>query len=91
MILEDNWKELQPDLKGKIHVHMGDTDTFYLEGATILLKKSLDELPLDATVEIHPGKNHGSLMTRELRARIRGEMVDTFLKSHAEAGGDSGP
>ena len=91
MILENNWKELQSDLKGKLHVYMGDMDTFYLEGATILLEKSLSDIPLDATVEIHPGKNHGSLMTRKLRARILEGMVDTFLKFHPDTDDDSGP
>ena len=55
---------------------MGDEDTFYLEGATKLLKESLDKLPGDAVVEIHEGKDHGSLMTGELRSRIRREMTE---------------
>lgn len=80
LVLERNWKMLAPKLAGKLHVHMGEKDTFYLEGATILLKQSLEELGSDAVVEIHPGKDHGSLMTRELRERIRREMVETFLK-----------
>jgi len=91
MILENNWKKLQPDLKGKIHVYMGDMDTFYLEGATILLKKSLDKLPLQATVEIHPGKTHFSLLSPKLRKRILADMVETFLKYHPHASGDSIP
>lgn len=82
LVLERNWKTLGPKLKDKLHVFMGSEDTFYLEGATILLKKSLEELNADAVVEIHPGKDHGSLMTRELRERIRGDMVETFLKNH---------
>lgn len=84
LILEQNWNTLGPKLKGKLHVFMGDEDTFYLEGATILLKKSLEELKSDALVEIHPGKDHGSLMTRELITRIRGQMVDAFLKNHPQ-------
>ena len=84
LILERNWKTLGPKLKGKLHVFMGDEDTFYLEGATILLKKSMAKLNTDAVVEIHPGKDHGSLMTRELRNRIRSEMVEAFLKKHPQ-------
>ncbi|MCH8193726.1 MAG: FtsW/RodA/SpoVE family cell cycle protein [Planctomycetes bacterium] len=61
LILERNWKTRGPKLKGKLHVFMGDADTFYLEGATILLKESHEKLKTDAVVEIHPGKNHGSL------------------------------
>lgn len=85
LVLERNWKTLGPKLTGKLHVHMGDLDTFYLEGATILLKQSLAKLGSDAVVEIHPGKNHGSVMTPELRNRIRREMTVKFLKSHADA------
>ena len=77
--LERNWKKLAPKLKGKLHVFMGDLDTFYLDGATVLLKESLEELGSDAVVEIHPGKNHSSLMTRQLRQRIRSEMVSAYL------------
>src|SRR4029079_6500527 len=50
--LERHWKELGPKLAGKLHVYMGSEDTFYLEGATILLKESLAKLGSDAVVEI---------------------------------------
>jgi hypothetical protein len=66
LVLERNWKTLGPKLTGKLHVFMGDSDTFYLDGATRLLKQSLEQLGSDAVVEIYPGKDHGSLMTREL-------------------------
>ncbi|MCH8830922.1 MAG: hypothetical protein IID45_15220 [Planctomycetes bacterium] len=65
---------------------MGDVDTFYLEGATIRLKKSLQELNSDAIVEIHPGKDHNSLLSRDLRSRIRREMVAEFLKNYPKYG-----
>ena len=74
-MLERNWKTLGPKLKGKLHVYMGDLDTYYLEGATALLQKSLAALKSDAKVELFKGKNHGSLMTRELRQRIAKEMA----------------
>jgi S-formylglutathione hydrolase FrmB len=80
--LERNWKTLGPRLKGKLHVFMGDMDTFYLEGATKLLKESLKQLGSDAVVEIVPGKDHGSLMTREVYQRIAREMQEQFEKGH---------
>ncbi len=80
LLLERNWKTLAPKLRGKIHVYMGGADTFYLEGATQLLKESLAKLGSDAVVEIFPGKNHGSLMTAELRRRIAREMAAQFRK-----------
>ena len=81
LILERNWKTLGPKLQGKIHVFMGDADTFYLEGATRLLKESLEKLGSDAVVEIHTGRDHTNVMSPQLRARIRREMVDTFQRN----------
>jgi hypothetical protein len=80
LVLERNWPTLGPQLQGKLHVHMGEHDTFYLDGAARLLAESLKTLGSDAVVEIHPGKDHGSLMTPELRDRIRREMAETFLR-----------
>ena len=84
LVLERNWSELAPQLAGKLHVHMGDQDTFYLEGATILLKQSLEQLESDAVVEIHRGRDHGNILTEQLRERMRGEMVEAFLTSSPE-------
>lgn len=80
--LERNWASLAPRLKGKIHVFMGDLDTFYLEGATKLLKESLAKLGSDAVIEIVPGKDHGSLMTQDVYKRIATEMADAYRKHH---------
>ena len=82
LILERNWKTLGPKLTGKLHVIMGDGDTFYLEGATKLLKKSLADLNSDAIVELVPGKDHFNLFRGGLAMRIRREMVSQFLQHH---------
>ncbi len=83
LVLERNWKTLGPKLAGKLHVYMGDQDTFYLEGATMLVKEALKQLGSDAVVELFPGKNHGSLMDRNLRERIAREMAEQFRKALA--------
>lgn len=80
LILERNWAALGPQLAGKLHVFMGSQDTFYLDGATRLLQESLTRLGSDAVVEIHPGKDHGTLMSPELRACIRREMAEKWLR-----------
>jgi hypothetical protein len=41
-ILERDWETLGLKLAGKIHVYMGDTDTFYLEEAARLLEQFLE-------------------------------------------------
>src|SRR5262249_7034954 len=75
LVLERNWKTLGPKLAGKLHVYMGDMDNFYLDGAARLLGESLKKLGSDAKVELFAGKDHGSLMDRQLRERIAREMA----------------
>ncbi len=82
--LTDHWSEWAPSLAGKLHVFMGTEDTFYLEGSTRLLAAALRELGSDAVVELHEGKDHASLLTRELRARIRQEMAELFLRGSGQ-------
>ncbi|MGE3314307.1 MAG: alpha/beta hydrolase-fold protein [Planctomycetaceae bacterium] len=78
LVLERNWKTLGSKLAGKLHIHTGSIDTFYLEGAVALLKKSLEQLGSDAVVEIHPGEDHSSLMTPMLMHQITSEMAARF-------------
>lgn len=84
LVLEQNWPALRPKLAGKLHVIMGEEDTFYLEGATRLLKDSLSKLGSDATVELIPGRTHFDLLTPELTGRMRREMVTAFLEHHRD-------
>jgi Putative esterase len=82
LTLERNWATLAPKLKGKLHVYMGDLDTFYLEGATKLLRESQLRLKSDAKVEIFPGKDHGTLMDAKMRQRIASEMAAQFRNNN---------
>lgn len=78
LLVENNKDALFGKLKGKIHVYMGEKDTFYLEGATRLLGDSLKKLGSDATVMIIDGKDHSSLMDAALRERISKEMAQAL-------------
>ncbi len=40
-IIERDWASLGPKLNGKLHIYIGDTDTFFLEEATMLLERFL--------------------------------------------------
>jgi len=82
LILERDWAILGPKLTGKLHVFQGELDSFYLEGATKLLKEGLARVKSDAVVEIHPGRDHSDLLTDELRQRFRREIVQAYLKNH---------
>jgi hypothetical protein len=80
MILERDWKTLGPKLKGKLHVYMGDEDTFYLDGATRLLQASQKMLGSDAVIEIFAGKDHGNLLDAAMRKRIASEMASAWAR-----------
>ena len=80
LVLERNWKKLGPKLAGKLHVYTGGSDTFYLEGATALLKDALARLGSDAVVELFPGRDHSTLLDRGLRQRIAREMAEQFRR-----------
>jgi hypothetical protein len=86
-LLESEWATRGPKLKGKLHVIMGDEDTFYLEGATRRLQQALARVESDAVVELVPGKDHGSLLSSELLQRMRNEMVAAYLARHTAEGG----
>lgn len=78
--LEREWKAIGPKLAGKIHVWMGDVDTFYLDGAARLFKESLTGLKSDAVVEMFPNKTH-ALVDRTLRTRMNEEMAAAIRKA----------
>jgi hypothetical protein len=80
LVLDRGWKTLGPKLAGKIHVYTGDADTFYLDGATRLLRRALIDLGSDAVVELIPGKDHRTLLDEAMRQRIAREMADQFRR-----------
>ena len=83
-LLHRRWPVLQHALAGKLHITTGGLDTFYLEGAVEQLIGTLKQLGSDAEVEVVPGKDHGSVLTAELRSRQRRQMTALFAKYHPE-------
>lgn len=83
LLLRNHWSELKPELKGKLHIIMGDQDTFYLEGATILLKQTLTDLGSDGQVTILPGRNHFDLFAGGLPLKIEEEIALQY-KQHLQ-------
>jgi S-formylglutathione hydrolase FrmB len=81
LTLRKHWKTLGPKLEGKIHLYMGDLDTFYLEGATKLLKRDLARLGSDAVIEIVPG-DHFTMMSPALRSRMDNELARLFRSAY---------
>ena len=81
LILQENWSTLGPKLAGKIHITMGDMDSFYLEGATRLMGERLKALKSDAVVDIIPGRDHGSVLDSALGQRIDAEIHETLKRN----------
>ena len=78
LVLKRNWAELEPKLRGKIHVYMGTEDTFYLDGAVRLLQADMEKRQAPFTIEMYPG-NHGTVMTPALIGRIDKEIAATIV------------
>lgn len=60
-ILQRDWATLGPKLEGKIHVAVGDGDTYFLNNAVHLLQKSLEATHnphSDAQFQYGPGEPH---------------------------------
>ncbi|HVA49324.1 MAG TPA: alpha/beta hydrolase-fold protein [Pirellulales bacterium] len=81
-LLSRDWLTLEPKLRGKLHVYTGEVDTFYLEGAVRRLAGTLKELGSDAEVSVVPDRNHGDLLTKDLRHKIMRKMSQMYLAAH---------
>lgn len=58
--LKTNWAKLEPQLRGKLHLYVGDMDNFYLNLAVYMLEDTLKPLNAAATFEYgRPMKGHG--------------------------------
>jgi hypothetical protein len=58
--MKANWAKLSPQLKGKLHLYVGDMDNYYLNLAVYLLEDYLKTTDSDATFEYgRPKKGHG--------------------------------
>ena len=58
--LQANWAKIGPELKGKIHVYVGDMDNYYLNLAVYLLEDFLKTTDAGAVFEYgRPMKGHG--------------------------------
>lgn len=61
--IQKNWKRLEKDLKGKIHVFAGSDDNFLLNKAVEAFKQKAQKAGVDATIGIIPGANHFTVWT----------------------------
>jgi hypothetical protein len=88
LILEKNWKTIGSKLQGKIHISVGEADSYYLNNAVHMLDdffKKADP-PADARIVYGPGRGHcwSNLseieMMKEMAAAVAGEHRGVSVK-----------
>jgi hypothetical protein len=59
-VLEANWAELGPKLKGKLHIWVGEADDYFLNNAVHRLDNflSLAQPPFEGSISYGPGQGH---------------------------------
>jgi hypothetical protein len=86
-ILEKNWTTLGPKLAGKLHLYVGDEDTYYLNDAVGLMEKFLESTKTpyyDGTVTYQRGAPHcWGPRDKELF-----DLMTRDIERHAPAGAD---
>lgn len=89
LIMERNWKTLEPKLRGKLHIICGDDDTYHLEEGVKLLNEFLQRVKSDAVVELIPGRDHGNLYQSYEPSYSKGleERIDREMKAAFDRGG----
>jgi hypothetical protein len=87
-IIERDWKTLGPKLQGKLHLYVGEMDSFYLEEAAFLLKDFLDKAnpPANATFDIGERASHcyagkPDYPGQRAEQRILPQMLERILKT----------
>jgi hypothetical protein len=86
LVLDRNWDVLGPKLKGKLHLVVGDQDTFHLEVPTEMLCDFL-KTKGEQACEIVPGRDHMDLY-REYKTYPRGlaRRIDEQMRQAAGTG-----
>ena len=77
--LKQNWDDLKDPLAGKIHVMAAESDSYFFDGATRLLKERMKDLNSDAKIWIELGDHH-SVVNAGAIANQRGQMIRMYSK-----------
>jgi photosystem II stability/assembly factor-like uncharacterized protein len=94
LLLEQNWSTLGPKLRGKIHISVGEADSYYLEKGVHLMDdffKKADP-PADARIVYGPGRGHcwnslsESQMMTEMASAVRQSSGQLSVKPGVEYG-----
>jgi hypothetical protein len=60
LVMQENWRTLGPKLRGKIHISVGEADSYYLNNAVHMLDDFLKKAvpSADARIAYGPGRGH---------------------------------
>ena len=72
--LRENWAELGPKLKGKLHIIVGTRDSIHLDEPVSLLRDTLKKLGSDATITLLEGRDHYNVYEDHLAQKMAWEM-----------------
>ncbi|MEO7107136.1 MAG: alpha/beta hydrolase-fold protein [Rhodoferax sp.] len=61
--VQTHWKNVRPDLDGKVHLVVGTADTFYLDGAAMRLKDVFERLGAKADFRFLKDRTHFDIYT----------------------------
>lgn len=82
---QNNWAELGPKLKGKLHIWMGDMDNFYLNNAMYLYEDMLKERTeptSDASFSWQRGVGHCDYDREEMRQSTISQMYQRYIETN---------
>jgi hypothetical protein len=82
LVLQSNWKTLEPKLRGKIHIWVGESDEFFLNNAVHLLDAFLREAqpPFDGKLTVAIGRGHEQGIPEK---RVMKEMAEAVERGKA--------
>ena len=73
-LLRTHWKEIGPQINGKIHLTVGTQDTFHLDEPARLLEQTIKDLGGKADFTYLEGRTHFDLYQGGLQEKIANEM-----------------
>ena len=84
MVMQENWPQLAPKLKGKIHIWVGDADNYFLNNAVHLLDEFLAKASPASDAKIFYGAGKGHCWLGLTQRQMMDEMAAAVEKGRAK-------
>jgi hypothetical protein len=85
LVLQENWATLGPKLRGKVHIHVGEADDYFLNNAVHLLDDFLKTArpPFEGKIAFYPRAGHTGFLSEKQTLE---EMAEAIKSGKARAG-----